>query len=63
MVKIYTKMGDKGTSHLFTGEEVPKDSPYLRAYGCVDELNSVLGVAITFSDDEELNSLLTRHPR
>ncbi|HLD74458.1 MAG TPA: cob(I)yrinic acid a,c-diamide adenosyltransferase [Bdellovibrionota bacterium] len=59
MVKIYTKMGDKGTSRLFTGEEVSKDSPYLKAYGCVDELNSVLGVAITFSDDEELNSLLT----
>ena len=59
MVKIYTKMGDKGTSRLFTGEEVPKDSPYLKAYGCVDELNSLLGVTLSFLDDKELTILLT----
>ncbi len=59
MVKIYTKMGDKGTSRLFTGEEVPKNSPYLQAYGSVDELNSVLGVALSFLDEPGLVEVLT----
>ena len=59
MAKIYTKMGDKGKTRLFTGEEVPKNSPYLQAYGSVDELNSILGVATTFLYDSELNSLLS----
>jgi cob(I)alamin adenosyltransferase len=42
---ITTKVGDKGTTFLFSGEEVPKDSPRTDAYGDLDELVSVLGVA------------------
>jgi cob(I)alamin adenosyltransferase len=42
---ITTKVGDKGTTFLFSGEEVPKDSPRTEAYGDLDELVSVLGVA------------------
>ncbi len=57
-MKIYTKIGDQGTSRLFTGKEVPKNSPYLRAYGSVDELNSVLGVVISFLDDPEIKKEL-----
>jgi cob(I)alamin adenosyltransferase len=44
-VKIYTKGGDKGQTSLFTGQRVSKDDPLVNAYGTVDELNSVLGLA------------------
>ncbi|MBI2027238.1 MAG: cob(I)yrinic acid a,c-diamide adenosyltransferase [Deltaproteobacteria bacterium] len=55
-MKIYTKTGDKGTSRLFTGQEVEKFSYYLHAYGDVDELNSVLGVVLCYADDADIYS-------
>ncbi|MFH0908665.1 MAG: cob(I)yrinic acid a,c-diamide adenosyltransferase [bacterium] len=42
---ITTKVGDKGTTFLFSGEEVPKNSERTEAYGDLDELVSQLGVA------------------
>lgn len=45
MTSITTKVGDKGTTFLFSGQEVPKDSARTDAYGDIDELTSVLGVA------------------
>lgn len=44
-MKIYTKTGDRGETGLFGGGRVGKDDPRVDAYGQVDELNSVLGVA------------------
>jgi len=44
-VKIYTKTGDDGDTGLFGGGRVPKDDPRVEAYGDVDELNAVLGLA------------------
>jgi cob(I)alamin adenosyltransferase len=43
--KIYTKTGDDGTTGLFGGGRVAKDSLRIESYGTVDELNSVLGLA------------------
>ena len=43
--KIYTKTGDGGDTGLFGGGRVPKDHPRVEAYGAVDELNAVLGMA------------------
>jgi cob(I)alamin adenosyltransferase len=57
VVKIYTKGGDKGQTGLFSGERVSKNHPLVNAYGTVDELNSVLGIArsqIAVYDDSEL---------
>lgn len=42
---MYTKTGDKGTTSLLTGERVEKDSLRVEAYGTVDEISSVLGMA------------------
>ncbi len=42
--KIYTRTGDKGTTRLVDGSCVEKFNPRVEAYGCVDELNSSLGV-------------------
>ena len=33
---VYTKTGDHGTTGLFTGERVDKDSIRVEAYGSVD---------------------------
>jgi len=44
-VRIYTKTGDAGDTGLFGGGRVPKDHPRVEAYGDVDELNAVLGLA------------------
>lgn len=56
MSSITTKVGDKGTTFLFSGEEVPKDSPRTMAYGDLDELVSVLGVARCHVANEEIKS-------
>ncbi len=37
-MKIYTRLGDDGTTSLAGGERVPKDHPKIYAYGTVDEL-------------------------
>jgi cob(I)alamin adenosyltransferase len=42
---IYTKKGDKGRTSLGSGIHVSKDNIRVEAYGTVDELNAMLGVA------------------
>ncbi len=56
--RIYTKVGDQGQTHLASGELVAKDAPRLECYGCVDELNSFVGIAASTIDD-----FLTTCPR
>jgi len=46
-MKIYTKTGDRGETRLYGGVTVDKHDERVVAYGTVDELNAVLGVAIT----------------
>lgn len=45
-MKIYTKTGDKGTTSLFGGMRVGKDSARINAVGSVDELNATIGVIV-----------------
>lgn len=42
--RIYTKHGDDGTTGLFFGGRVAKDSTLPRAYGTADEAQAILGV-------------------
>jgi cob(I)alamin adenosyltransferase len=46
LTKIYTRTGDEGMTSLGSRTRVPKESVRVSAYGTVDELNSVLGVAV-----------------
>lgn len=46
LTKIYTRKGDDGSTALGTKKRVPKDDPRITAYGTVDELNSLIGLAI-----------------
>ena len=43
--RIYTKTGDGGQTRLASGATVSKSNPRVEAYGAVDELNAVIGVA------------------
>jgi cob(I)alamin adenosyltransferase len=44
--KIVTRTGDDGTTGLGDGSRVPKDAARVEAIGCVDELNSCIGVVV-----------------
>lgn len=44
--RIYTRGGDRGITSLGDGQRVPKTHPRIAAYGSVDELNCVLGLAV-----------------
>jgi len=51
ITRVYTRTGDKGTTALVGGKRVPKDSPRIAAYGTIDELNSILGLARVFNEE------------
>lgn len=62
-MKIYTKTGDKGETGLIGGKRVAKDDARIEATGQVDELSSVIGIVISFSDDMELREALVKIQR
>ncbi len=57
-MKIYTKTGDRGDTSLYGGQRVPKDALRIEAYGTVDELNSVLGLARAENTDTHIDGIL-----
>ena len=61
-MKIYTKTGDKGMTSLADGQRVSKCCERLEAYGTVDELNSQLGLLMTYCGERD-NKFLTEVQR
>jgi len=57
-MRIYTKGGDAGQTGLFGGARVPKSDTRVSAYGDIDELNAVLGIARTLTPPTEVASIL-----
>jgi len=57
-MKIYTKKGDQGTTSLYGGSKISKDSIRIHSYGTVDELNSTLGIVLTYSVSEKGEEIL-----
>ncbi|HET7875928.1 MAG TPA: cob(I)yrinic acid a,c-diamide adenosyltransferase [Methylomirabilota bacterium] len=49
ITRVYTRTGDTGDTALVGGRRVAKDSPRIEAYGTIDELNAVLGLARVFN--------------
>jgi cob(I)alamin adenosyltransferase len=58
LTRIYTRTGDDGTTGLVGGQRVKKNAPRIDAYGTIDELSSVIGLARS-----ALRPLLPGHPR
>ena len=58
--RIYTRTGDDGTTGLGDGSRVPKDSARVEAYGTVDELNSAIGLVLSFCTEDDVRVCLTR---
>lgn len=56
-LKIYTKTGDEGLTGVLGAERLRKDDARIEAYGTVDELNAVLGVARAEGLDAPADSL------
>lgn len=52
ITRVYTRTGDQGETGLVGGKRVPKDAPRIEAYGTVDELNSVVGLALAFNEEK-----------
>lgn len=57
-MKLYTRTGDSGETALFDGTRVSKADPRVDAYGDVDELNAVLGMARAAGPDHDLDAQL-----
>lgn len=54
---VYTGRGDRGRTDLSSGERVSKSSERIRAYGTVDELNSLVGVCRSCVNEKKVEEL------
>src|SRR5256714_10829454 len=60
LTRIYTRGGDAGEASLGDGSRVPKLDPRIEAFGAVDELNSLIGLALAAEVDAGHRSTLER---
>ena len=59
--KIYTRTGDQGATRLASGASVSKTDARVAAYGAVDELNAVIGVArLNSGQNDRIDAMLGR---
>ena len=58
--KIYTRTGDDGTTGLVDGSRLSKNDLRVRAYGDVDETNSVIGLVRLHLENRRLDDMLAR---
>lgn len=56
-MNIYTRTGDKGKTSIIGGR-VDKDDFRVEAYGTIDELNAIIGKAMTELDAEKFDDIL-----
>jgi cob(I)alamin adenosyltransferase len=61
LTRIYTRGGDKGDTSLGRGERVAKHDLRVEAYGTVDEVNSVIGLARAAVDRTVKNDVPRAH--
>ena len=59
-MKIYTKKGDAGETSLFGGTKTRKSNIRIGAYGTVDELNSTIGMVLSYSISNQGEKILTQ---
>ena len=57
MSRFYTGLGDSGYSSML-GKKIKKSDSVIEAIGNVDELNSFIGLAMAYTDDDRLSIAL-----
>lgn len=57
---VYTRTGDAGTTGLFGGSRIEKDSPRVEAYGTIDELCAVISIVKTTDVSERIFEVLSK---
>jgi cob(I)alamin adenosyltransferase len=57
---IYTRAGDNGETGLMGGRRVGKDDLRIEACGAIDEANSFLGLATSFSNDGQIKEIIEK---
>ena len=60
LTRIYTRAGDAGETSLGDGSRVPKTDLRIEAYGTVDEVNSLLGLALAGDLTDEFRPWLAQ---
>ena len=60
LTRIYTRAGDGGETSLGDGSRVPKLDCRIAAFGTVDEVNSLLGLALAAQPPAEMAAVLQR---
>jgi cob(I)alamin adenosyltransferase len=56
ITRVYTRTGDLGDTALVGGRRVAKDSARIEAYGGIDELNAIIGLARVFNLEQRERS-------
>jgi len=56
--KIYTRIGDDGSTSFIGGTKVSKSHIRIDCYGTVDELNSFMGLVNDFVQDERIKAIV-----
>jgi cob(I)alamin adenosyltransferase len=60
LTRIYTRTGDSGETSLGDGSRVSKLDPRIEAFGAVDELNSLIGMALAADVGDDRRATLER---
>ncbi|HQT81647.1 MAG: ATP:cob(I)alamin adenosyltransferase [Ferrovum sp. 37-45-19] len=60
LTRLYTKTGDAGTTGLGDGSRVDKDHFRVEVMGDIDELNSILGILLSYPIDQNIQNELTQ---
>ena len=60
ITKVTTRNGDSGKTNLAKGESVLKSDNIIHCLGEVDELNSIIGVCLSFSQNSDITEFLKK---
>ena len=53
---FFSGKGDSGDTYLFNGKKITKDNPILELIGTIDEVNALIGLAISIIEEPELKN-------
>jgi len=59
-MRIYTKTGDDGFTGIQNGKRILKSNIRIKAYGSVDEVNSSIGIILSYTLDNDIRDLLNK---